>query len=315
GLICMLQTQSLFAQLDSTLVIYEHRSSYTSDVYANGLGMSGVTLAHSTASMYSNPATLSFLRRPRSITFDHYYDASNAVRYVNFSSLLINTHRQTFALGLSLRNSGYRGLEKGLGFFSRVPSDIRFHQMDITMGYSMLVLSNLSIGALFQVSDGTIKRTTLPKSHETTASVGFGLFYSPTPAIEYGIALNGIGNNLEYVDDYSTQKINVVQRHQTLALGISMHYPYTSLYSRPYVNLSASNEKIFGIKGIWYKAGLEVLPIHQIGLRTGYIYSPNFQGFTVGFGINFRSLHLDYALSPKANSLHQFQQFSISVII
>ena len=138
--------------------------------------------------------------------------------------------------------------------------------------------------------------------------------YSPNPGIRYGLALRGIGRNLAYHKQQNQQtQVSTVESHQELELGIAMRYPYTPINDRPYLTLSVSNEKIFGLPGLWYKAGAEWLIIHQLGLRAGYANSPNFKGITVGFGVNLPAVTIDYALSPTTHSIRQFQQISISV--
>jgi hypothetical protein len=306
----MLETSLVSAQ---SLTESPYRSDYPTDSYSNALGMNGVVLAYSTNSMYSNPANLSFLLHPATISFDHYYDASNGVQFENLTSIVYKSDYQKIAVGLTLRNSGYGSIEKSLGLFSPANPDHRFKQIDFAVGYSTKLLSTLSIGALFDLSNGSIKRSTQTKINETTASLSLGFMYFPAPGIQYGLALKGIGNTIEYTSQNGLNQIKTVQRHQSLALGIALHYPNATLSNQPYLNINVTNEKIFSRKGLLYELGLEVLPIPNIGLRTGYIYSPDLEGLTIGFGLNFHYFMIDYALSPSPKSTNQYQQLALSI--
>ncbi|HKI43961.1 MAG TPA: hypothetical protein VKA08_01395 [Balneolales bacterium] len=304
--------ESLYAQ-SITGIPDTTRSADITSIHSNALGMSGVALAYRPSNMYANPATLSFLVHPMSLTFDHYYDASNAIQFENVSSIIVNTANQSAAVGLSFRNAGYGSLEKGLGFFPSSQSAFRFKELDLTIGYSVKVAHTLSLGALFQANNGMTTSGVSGSDQQLTGSFGLGLIYSPTPGIRYGLALRGIGRNLSYTSQNNVTQVSTVERHQELAFGITMRYPYTSLDHHPYVTLTASNEKIFREHGLWYKAGLEVLPIQELGLRVGYAYSPGFKGITVGLGLNFQAFSIDYALSPNPGSSHQFQQLAVSI--
>ena len=118
-----------------------------------------------------------------------------------------------------------------------------------------------------------------------------------------------MGDGLLIVDSQSLVRESLPRRFE---VAVAMKFP--SVRNHHFLTVSLSNEKIFGEAGLYYKAGVEIIPHNYFALRFGYHVGPDIQTPRYGIGIKTNSFRVDYALAPSVRSL-RFQQITLSLIL
>jgi long-subunit fatty acid transport protein len=292
----------LMSVFSTAVAVSQTTVSYTTPTLGIGaraaaLGDAYTADTQDASSLYWNPATLVFLQEP-SVVFNHREDQeSNAMNEDVAIPLLMGD--DGIALGASVSHLGYwKDSPQGPAF--------RFIQYDLDMAYARVIIPHLSLGLSI---DGTYGKT--ETSRLWVASASFGLLYSPSPGLSYGIAYQGVGWKVGYSFDSTSTALHKENQIQSLQMGVTLRFPHSP--SKPSLfTLTAVNEKNFRDHALGYKAGLEIFPIRFVGLRIGYHVNKTKAAARYGVGLRLDWLQLDYAISPSRQD-DRFHQVSLSI--
>lgn len=248
------------------------------------------------SSMYWNPAALVFLQKS-SVVANHFQEPEHNAMNENVAIPLL-TESNALALSAAVAHIGYP---------KRSPpaSEFRFIQYGFDIAYATEIVPSLSFGASIGMQYGLSG-----VSHLKVASSSFGIMYSPSPEISYGLAYNGIGSRIKYTYDGFSTRLNQENVPRNLQIGARMRFP--SSFNQTFLTIMAANEKNFGEHGLRYKGGLELYPVDFLALRTGYQVDPSKAAARYGMGLKINRVQLDYAISPS-RAYEQFQQLSVSI--
>jgi hypothetical protein len=281
--------------------------TYRYDARPSGNGARGTAFADAYSadasdvnSMYSNPASLCFLKTS-SISVSHLHDWTYQTFQQNIAAPFQISQGIVAALGVNISTAGYLHPTPLVG-------DVRFSQYGLDLGYAMKISSTLSLGAVVGIRYGKAENSPLGSTWLTV-----GAFYSPTPALTYGAVFRGGGTGLSYVFEHGTTTVERQQRlPRTFELGAALSFPATS--REPWVNLALASEKSFPDNENRIKGGCEVLPFKFCALRLGYGVGPKTVAARYGVGIKMSWLQLDYSISPSELE-EQFDAISLSIHI
>ncbi|MEX2396288.1 MAG: hypothetical protein WD491_04640 [Balneolales bacterium] len=254
--------------------------------------------AYSLEGIYRNPAAFLFSPSSTSMMANTFYSHTYDIAVENVIGVINRSENNLITVGATLQHNGLSQIYSGSQDFP-----LNFTQYGLSASYAVAVLPSFSIGAGASGSYGT----TGDDSNWTLAS-NFGVYYTPTSSLSYGISYSGLGSGLEHLGDgllYVSSDKPTTDKHRTdlllnkmphrLEIGATMRFPTIS--REPDFSLSFANEKIFGESGMVYKAGLEIYPGNHMALRGGYIHSPFADGVRLGFGLFLGKLTVDYAFS------------------
>jgi hypothetical protein len=292
----------LLSVFSTTLAVSQTTVSYTTPTLGIGaraaaLGDAYTADTQDASSIYWNPATLVFLQKPF-VVLNHREDQeSNAMNEEVAVPLLMGVNG--IALGASVSHLGYVK-------DSPIGSAFRFLQYGFDVAYARAIIPRLSLGMSIGGSYGKTETSGL-----WAASASFGLLYSPTPGLSYGIAYQSVGWKIRYSFDSTSTTLHKENEIQSLQMGVTLRFPHSP--SKPSLfTLTAVNEKNFRDHALGYKAGLEIFPIRFIGFRVGYHVDRTRAAARYGAGLRLDWLQLDYAISPSRQD-DRFHQISLSV--
>lgn len=268
----------------------------------NAMGDALISEAGDISTLYLNPASLVFVKE-HSLFINHGQLKNNLGMTENFVITFLQMNPVTLSVGLESYHLGYVGKN------SAFPAQHIFE-----FGYTLTAATNaiaqtFGIGATIGFQYG---KTDLSK--EWAAFYSVGINYSPSADINYGLSLNGLGEDIRYEQDGLNLTPVKFHPQKSLVVGASMKYPSSSSLRRTIFVLALANEKIFGKSGLLYKTGVEVRPWQFLNLRLGYVFGPGVNDPRFGFGVNLNALVLEYAyFAGKSPVMHQ--QFSLSIIL
>jgi hypothetical protein len=248
------------------------------------------------SSMYWNPAALAFLQKS-SIVASHFQEPEHNAMNENVAVPLL-AESNALALSATVAHAGY-------GKRSLPANEFRFVQYGFDIACATEIIPSLSFGASIGMRYGVSGA-----SHLKVAFSSFGVMYSPSPEISYGLAYNGIGSRINYTYDGFSTRLNQENLPRNLQIAARMRFP--SSLRQTFLTIMAANEKNFGEPGLRYKGGVELYPVDFLALRTGYQVDPSKSAATYGIGVNLDRVQLDYAISPS-RAYEQFQQLSVSI--
>jgi len=249
-----------------------------------------------------NPASLYFLKSP-SIFFNHGQLNNNLGMTENFAAPILQLSVLSLAVGLESYHFGY------LGKNQNYPG-----QQIFEFGYNISAATSL-FESKFSIG-GTVafRHAQTDVSKAWVGNLSIGINYSPTPDINYGLALNNIGDDIRYFSEDTSMTAKNIKGRKRLVLGASMRYPTSASLRRTVFVLALANEKIFGTAGLLYKAGIEVIPWKYLNLRIGYVLGPDISEPRLGAGINFNAFILEYVYYGGPSPTMR-QQFSVSIML
>jgi hypothetical protein len=256
-----------------------------------------ISEAYDVSSMYWNPAALVFLEKSF-IVMNHFQEREHNAMIESIAIPLLRSSN-ALAIGASVAHLGYwKDSPQGAEF--------RFIQYGLDIAYARTIVPQLSLGACIGMRYGNPKT-----SHLNVASSSFGLVYSPSPGISYGVAYNGVGERIRYSFDSTATNLHRENQLRSLQVGASMRFPHSQL--KPSVfTLTAASEKNLEKHELGYKGGLEICPIRFLALRIGYQVDPSRAAAKYGAGLRLEWLQLDYAIAPS-REYDRFQQLSVSI--
>jgi hypothetical protein len=251
---------------------------------------------------FLNPASLAFLKE-RSLFFNHGQLRNFLGMTENLAVPLLQLSPVALSIGLESYHLGY------IGESSEFPGQRIFE-----FGYNLTAASNV-IAPTFSVGvTAGFRRGETSYSKTWAVYYSVGINYSPSADINYGLVLSGLGNDLTYSLRDTILYADRTLPQKKLVVGASMKYPSTSSLRRTIFVLALANEKIFGMSGLLYKAGLELRPFSFLNLRFGYVYGPHISEPRFGLGVNISYFAFEYVyhIGPSPVML---QQFSLSVTL
>lgn len=245
--------------------------------------------------MYSNPASLVFVRIP-TIVVNHAIERASNVMNENVAIPLMLHGKEAVAIGLTVNHVGYA--------LSGHVAPFKVIQYGYDVAYAREVIPTFSLGGGLAVRYAKSEASNLWGVFST-----IGLFYSPSEEISYGAVFTGLGSGIRYTYDGVSTTLASENIPRTLQMGATLRYPGSQ--KADIVVASFANEKIFGEDGVRYKGGLEIIPYHFLALRMGYFVDPDVSVPTFGVGIKVTRWYLDAAIQPSKLT-NQFYQISVA---
>ncbi len=268
------------------------------DAREASIGNADISGSYNISSMYENPASVIFLSGS-SIVLNHSETKDNLGMYENLAFPVLQNGTQMLALGFNVFHLGY------LRPLSDYPSQ---HIMEIGyhMTFATAITPTFSIGVSGDIMQG---RTNY--SMQWASFYSMGIDYSPTEDISYGAVFSGLGSTLQYAIIDSAVSTVAANAPKILEVGATMSYPSSSSLRRKFLFISFANEKVFGEKGLFYKAGIEVIPVKVVSLSLGFVSGPDVSEPRYGIGIHIEGFNLQYAIYPQKAS-YMLEQISMS---
>ncbi|MEW6481854.1 MAG: PorV/PorQ family protein [bacterium] len=154
----------------------------------------------------------------------------------------------------------------------------------LSLGLGKMIYHNLNIGASFKI----IKSTLAEKHKASTYAFDIGILYQNlSEKCSLGASIRNIGEWLEYEKDKNSLPFTV-QIGGGLDLMLVFNLPLELMYS---VSKTRKNNMSLSL-------GAEYYPFSSLALRLGYKNNYENQGLSLGFGIIYNKINLDYAYVP-----------------
>lgn len=316
-LICLILFEGFFAGLLAQTTppppVPERTFTITSakpGVRSTALGFSTVADYTEISTIYLNPAGLSFVRNMKRVEFHSSQDWNNNLMLQNLTLPFLAVKRHRIALQTGFL---HKGLDSVNPPYTDVNSDPNLNLSRFDLAYAYSLSPTVSLGGLYSASFAYNSHSDLFTNLAT-----FGMMYAPSKSISYGLAFRGLGDNIGYrIANDQTELFNQ-NTPESLEVGGTLSYPIDT--DKTYFSLSIANEKQFGVKGLWYKIGLELnfniseKPF-QVQVRNGIIMHPDSEIYapTGGLGLNIGKLSLSYSISPGTQLEERFQQLGFII--
>lgn len=268
------------------------------------LGNSNVSNAYDVSSMYLNPSTLVFMKS-NSILVNHTDIRNYLGMEENISYPILINDSHAFSVGLDIYHFGYFSIDRNDNYGGQQILEVGYNG-----AYATTITPTLSVGALVSFHNG---KTNSSQIWSGSYAVGFN--YTPSADASYGLVLRGLGWDIQYVTNQDNSlKAEKITLLKSIEVGSTMSYPTSASLRRKFFVLSLSNEKVFTLKGLIYKAGIEISPYAFLKLRFGYIYGTNNGLNEPRFGLAFKynKISFEYTYFPHKSSVI-FDQLSFSV--
>jgi hypothetical protein len=240
--------------------------------------------AYDVSCMFSNPASLSFLRAP-TMTINRTRFWSSGVITDNIAIPISIAKIHTLAVGATIDHAGYN---------QPLPENaaVEFQDYGFDLGYSVTLIPTLSVG--LQASGRMVSQDGIDY---TGGWVSVGAYYFPQPGIRYGAHLQGFGSGFEYDHDTSrTRILTGIQLPKCIEISAEMQYPAQS--HAPVFVLAVSTERNISDKISRIKGAMEIMPWHFLSARVGYVTSDGQRSLRLGLGVHVEGLRLEYAVAP-----------------
>jgi hypothetical protein len=253
--------------------------------------------------MYWNPASLVFAQNDvilANYALEKIYGNDN-VMTENIVFPVSTPSDWNFGFGLTLSHAG----------IVSIPDDpnagLNFRQYGLEVAVARRLNKFFSIGLITNSWYG--KGSSLGLGAISTA---VGAFYAPSPGVRYGAVYQGVGWGVDYgvVDGQTVPSRTTLS--QSLQVGLSLSFP--ARVEKQFIVFTIANQKLFGVAGLVYKGGVEVIPVDALALRIGYWVGPESVAAKFGAGVLLGTLRIDYA-SSLTKLEPQFHQISVSVIL
>jgi hypothetical protein len=272
------------------------------------LSMANTTIAdvYGKPSIGINAALSGLFNQPSFIQFNsnHNWNSNLMQHDLMLPTLSQGLHHITARFGL---------LQRG---FEHLPftSSASLPEPDIIMyraelAYAISISNHFSLGTLQSVS----YTTTNEEAQYWNYFADAGLVYAPDGTVSYGLVFRGLGHETTY-EIIETGQTTLGSRlaQQSIEIGATLRYPEDA---NTYLSISFANEKRFGEDGLWYKAGVEIIPVSVISLRGGVMANFEQSLFIprTGLGIQTNVFQLDYMMAPKNLIGEQFHQIGLTL--
>jgi hypothetical protein len=258
----------------------------------NALGGAGVALITGPTSAAYNPAAIAFTGR--GVAFMHSR---------HFGDTRVQFLGATLRLGKFALSPHFWG--------TRV-SDIEYRETPTRAAISTFDAVNDALGGVvaWQASQnlaiGLTGRYLFQKIHMASSdgwAMDGGAFYkTPLNGLSAGLAVNHFG----HVNEMVTEKTKLPT---TLRAGAAFHRQLRTLGSV----LVTAEEVSVRDHAPQIRGGIEYSAPNFLALRAGYVNGLEAQGLSLGFGLFYRQLHLDYAFIPFRDELGEGHRFSLGL--
>ena len=269
----------------------------------SAMSNSNISLAKNVSGMYLNPGSLAYLKN-YSIFLNHSDFRHLQGMDENVSFPIFSNGQQTAALGLMLYHFGYVGVADTPKYGSQQLLEVGYNA-----AFATTIIPTVSAGIL-----ATIRNAKSGDQKTWAASYSIGINYVPSEDYSYGLVVRGIGADIQYLQKDSLDVLTL-ERNNMLAcleIGATMTFPTASSFRRKFFILSLSNEKIFSIRGLLYKIGVEVSPYEFLKLRMGYVAGTGINEPSFGLGFALGSVSINYSVYTHKSSTI-YDQFSLSI--
>jgi hypothetical protein len=311
GIYCFLLPHGLAAQVPQTTPLSQGTPTvYKIDTRSAALADATIADPLLLSSMNINPAAIAFTRNFQAVHTNLSHEFNSNLSWKNVTLPVLKSRMHTIAMQV-----GHHGI--GLDImnpFSGPDYQAEFNAFQFDVAYAISFQNVFSIGLSNNVSFATN-----PYSEYWTTHLAVGMLYAPSQSITYGAAFRGIGRTTDWkiIPDGRTG-IGSQDIPNSLELGATLHFPVDT--DKTWLSVSLANEKRFGEKGIWYKAGVETYALPWLAIRTGMLFhlesptetSSNIVAPRMGLGINKHTFSLDYSFSPSDKLPERFHQIGIS---
>jgi hypothetical protein len=267
---------------------------------ARGFAMGDADVAdpHDVTVMYSDPASLASLKS-QAMYLTHVQERDGTFDE-SFALPMISSNDLAIALSTDLLSHGFLSTKDNLW-------DRRFVQLGYEVGAATVLTPVISAGGAWIIQFGGTDHSKVWATNFSGA-----INYSPTADINYSLAFDNIGRQIQFSDSSSqTALASGYNAPANMQVGIQMGYPSSVSLREPMISMAFDCQKFFNQSTIYYKVGVEVLPIQDIALRLGYIFAAGFDEFRTGFGFTFWKIRFDYGIAPRKTS-EVFQMISAS---
>ena len=272
------------------------------------LSMANTTIAdlYGRPSIGINAALSGLFNKPSFIQFNSNHNWNNNLMQhdLTMPTLSIGPHHITTRFGF---------LHQGFDIlpFTNTSSlgepDIRLYRAEFA--YAIAISDYFSLGTLQSISFTTAG----DKAQNWNYFADVGLIYAPDGPVSYGIVFRGLGLETTYeMTGTGPTTLGSRMARQILEAGVTFRYP---IEERTWLSISFANEKRFGEDGLWYKGGVEIIPVSVINIRGGVLASFDQSLFIprMGLGINTGTLQIDYMIAPKKLIGAQFHQIGLTL--
>jgi len=273
--------------------------SMASTTIADLYGRPSIGINAALSGLFNNPSFLQFNTNKN-------WDNQLLQHDLMLPTLSIDSHHITTRFGIV-----HRGFEN-FPFKSTSPlpkPDITMYRAELAYAFSF---SNyFSLGTLQSISYATSDGEEQIWNYVADA----GLAYAPDGPVTYGLVFRGLGQEIIYENNEAGQTaLGRRLARQILEIGVTFRYP---IEERTYLSISFSNEKRFGEDGLWYKGGIEILPVSTINIRGGMMVNFDQSLFIprIGLGINISELQFHYMIAPKNLIGEHFHQIGLTIAL
>ncbi len=263
------------------------------------LGDANISESSDVSVMYENPAALGFLEN-NSVLLNHSQEYGPGEMQENVAVPLVLGNPVALAVGLDAFHAGYLSRQS--------PITPRIFEYGYDIAFAATATPTLSFGGSAVVRHGATGGL-----QAWGAYFNVGADYAPTPDLSYSVVFGGLGRDVSYYSEDSTVSVSTSTLPKTLEIGATLTYPSSASLRPPVFILSLANEKIFDIKGVYYKGGIEIRPFHFLGLRFGYIAGPGVASARYGIGFIGKFFCLQYAVYSEQKTRTLLQELSLSV--
>jgi hypothetical protein len=280
---------------------------YKYDARATALGDATVGDHKDLSAINMNPAALSFVKNNiYSVEINSMQNWNNNMMLENITFPVFKYYDHTFAGQLAIHHPG---IEKTniLGTYPYPQPDLLMYQIDLA--YSVSFQEVLSIGIFnnftYAENDNAQYWTYYPV---------FGLMYAPSQSISYGVVFRGIGRSVTYLmANNGITALGSQNLRESLELGATLLLPVET--DNASFSVSLSNEKQFGEKGLWYKAGIEVMGWTFAALRGGLLIQPETKVYAPRFGLGIVTnvIEMEYAISYDNRLYERYHQVGLTL--
>lgn len=272
------------------------------------LSMANTTIAdvYGRPSIGINPALSGLFNKSLFIQYNsnHNWDTNFMQHDLTLPTLSKGPHHITARFGLI--HLGSENFPFADSSFSPEP-DITLYRGEVA--YAIAISNHFSLGTLQSISFTTTNRK---EEQYWNYLADIGLVYAPGGSVSYGLVFRGLGHETTYeINETEQTSLDSRLATQSLEIGATLRYP---IEERTYLSLSFASEKQFGQDGLWYKGGVEIIPVSFINIRGGAIVNIDQSLFIprMGLGINAGLFQIDYMIAPKNLTGKQFHQIGLT---
>ena len=266
-----------------------------------------------------NPAGLALVEDISIFQVNVSQNLNNNMMLENFTLPALRLGNHSFLAQFGLHHD--RGFETFnlLGNNPQPQPKMTIYQMDFVYAFS--ISNDFSFGVLNNIS---YSKNII--AQYLTYYPTFGILYSPSRSLSYGLAFRGLGRSATYFipspnDGSCLQQDNCLttfgsqKLRKSLELGASLKLPSENNPANFSVYLA--NEKRFEEDGLWYKAGLEITRLSNLALRGGILYqsAQNIFAPRFGLGVLTNVIELDYTISHSEELFERYHQLAVTIHI